>query len=41
VKLGLETQDRVELLAGVQAGDTLILTGGYGLGTRCRIKVKP
>jgi RND family efflux transporter MFP subunit len=41
VKLGLETQDRVELLAGVQAGDTLILTGGYGLGARSRIKVKP
>jgi RND family efflux transporter MFP subunit len=41
VKLGLETQDRVELLSGVQAGDTLILTGGYGLGARSRIKVKP
>ena len=41
VKLGLETQDRVELLAGVQAGDTLISTGGYGLGARSRIKVKP
>jgi RND family efflux transporter MFP subunit len=41
VKLGLETQDRVELLAGVQAGDTVILTGGYGLGARSRIKVKP
>lgn len=41
VKLGLENQDRVELLAGVQAGDTLILTGGYGLGARSRIKVKP
>lgn len=41
VKLGLETQERVELLSGVQAGDTLILTGGYGLGARSRIKVKP
>ena len=41
VQLGLETQDRVELLSGVQAGDTLILTGGYGLGARSRIKVKP
>ena len=41
VQVGLETQDRVELLSGVQAGDTLILTGGYGLGARSRIKVKP
>lgn len=41
VKLGLETQDRVELLSGIQAGDNVILTGGYGLGARSRIKVKP
>lgn len=41
VKIGLETQERTELLAGVQAGDTVILTGGYGLGSHSRIKVKP
>jgi RND family efflux transporter MFP subunit len=41
VKLGLETQDRVELLSGVAAGETLILEGGYGLGDKARIKVKP
>jgi RND family efflux transporter MFP subunit len=41
VQLGLETQDRVELLSGVQAGDTLILTGGYGLGAHSRIKANP
>lgn len=41
VKLGLETQDRVELLSGVAAGDTLILEGGYGLGDKTKIKVKP
>lgn len=41
VKLGLELQDRVELLSGVAAGDTLILEGGYGLGDKAKIKVKP
>ena len=41
VKLGLELRDRVELLSGVAAGDTLILEGGYGLGGKARIKVKP
>ncbi len=41
VKLGLETQERVELLSGVAAGDTLILEGGYGLGDKAKIKVKP
>ena len=41
VKLGLETATQVELLSGVQQGDTVILTGGYGLGARAKIKVKP
>ena len=41
VKLGLETQERVELLAGAQEGETIILTGGYGLPERAKIKVKP
>ncbi len=41
VKLGIEAADRVELLEGVAAGDTLILAGGYGLGAQSKIKVKP
>jgi RND family efflux transporter MFP subunit len=40
-KLGLETKDQTELLSGVQAGDTVILTGGYGLSEHAKIKVKP
>jgi membrane fusion protein (multidrug efflux system)/multidrug efflux system membrane fusion protein/cobalt-zinc-cadmium efflux system membrane fusion protein len=40
VKLGLETKDRVELLAGAQEGETIILSGGYGLPAHARIKVK-
>ena len=40
VKLGLETKDRVELLSGVQEGETIILAGGYGLPAHAKIKVK-
>jgi RND family efflux transporter MFP subunit len=41
VKLGIETSERVELLSGVKAGETVILTGGYGLSGHSKIKVKP
>lgn len=41
VKIGLETQERTELLEGVQAGDTVILNNGYGLGEHSKVKVKP
>jgi len=41
VKLGLETQTRVELLAGVTEGQNVILTGGYGVPEHAKIKVKP
>jgi multidrug efflux pump subunit AcrA (membrane-fusion protein) len=41
VKLGLETSQQVELLSGVEAGDTVILTGGYGLGEHAKVRVKP
>jgi len=40
VELGIETKDRVELLAGVKEGDTVILTGGYGLGDKANIRVQ-
>jgi RND family efflux transporter MFP subunit len=41
VKLGIETQDRVELLSGVEAGDPVILSGGYGLESGAPVKVRP
>lgn len=41
VKLGIETKERVEILEGVKEGDTVILTGGYGLGDDARVQVKP
>jgi RND family efflux transporter MFP subunit len=40
VKLGLETQDRVELLSGAQEGEIIVLGGGYGLPAHAKIKVK-
>jgi len=41
VKLGIQTQDRVELLSGAQEGESIVLTGAYGLGDSAKIKVKP
>jgi RND family efflux transporter MFP subunit len=40
-KLGIETHQQVELLSGVKEGDTVILTGGYGLSEHTRVKVIP
>jgi RND family efflux transporter MFP subunit len=40
VALGIETPQQVELLNGVQAGDTVILDGGYGLGDKSKVKIK-
>ncbi|MGH9776389.1 MAG: efflux RND transporter periplasmic adaptor subunit [Candidatus Acidiferrales bacterium] len=41
VTLGIETPDRIELLSGAKEGDTVILTGGYGLQGGEKIKTKP
>jgi len=38
--VGIESRDRVELLSGVQAGETVILNGGYGLGEKAKVKAK-
>jgi RND family efflux transporter MFP subunit len=38
---GITGTDRVELLGGVQPGDTVILEGGYGLPDGARVKVRP
>lgn len=40
VQVGLEMPERVELFSGVQAGDKVILTGGYGLGQTAKVTVK-
>ncbi len=38
VKTGIVTQEKVEILEGVKDGDTIVLTGGYGLGQKSKIK---
>jgi RND family efflux transporter MFP subunit len=41
VTLGIQTKDRVEILAGVNEGDSIILTGGYGLPDTAKVHTKP
>lgn len=43
VRLGIETKDRVELAdaGGVKEGDSIILSGGYGLGDTAKIQTQP
>ncbi|MGH9713113.1 MAG: efflux RND transporter periplasmic adaptor subunit [Candidatus Acidiferrales bacterium] len=41
VTLGIQTKDRVEILTGVKEGDTIILTGGYGVPDSAKVHVKP
>ncbi len=40
VQVGLETPERVELLSGIKEGDTVVFTGGYGLGQKAKVIVK-
>ena len=40
VRLGIETPDWIELLSGVNEGDAVILSGGYGLDNKAKVAVK-
>jgi RND family efflux transporter MFP subunit len=40
VKVGIETPSLVELLSGPKLGDTVILTGGYGLTDKAKIRIQ-
>lgn len=40
VKVGLQTKDKAEILSGVNEGDTVILSGGYGLPEKAKVHVK-
>ena len=40
VKLGVETKDKAEIVSGVNEGDTVIVTGGYGLPEKSKVHVK-
>jgi multidrug efflux pump subunit AcrA (membrane-fusion protein) len=41
VKLGAQTKDQVQILSGIEDGDKIILTGGYGLPEKTKVRVKP
>lgn len=40
VELGVQTNDNAEIVSGVNEGDTVILTGGYGLPEKAKVRVK-
>lgn len=40
VELGVQTKDSAEILSGVTEGDTVIVTGGYGLPEKAKVRVK-
>jgi RND family efflux transporter MFP subunit len=40
VTLGILNKDRVEILSGVAEGDTIILTGGYGLPDTAKVHIQ-
>ncbi len=41
VKVGVQSADKAEILEGVQEGDTVVVTGGYGLPEKAKVRVKP
>lgn len=41
VTLGTQTNDKVQILSGLNEGDKIILTGGYGLPDKTKVRVKP
>jgi RND family efflux transporter MFP subunit len=40
VQLGIQTKDKAEILSGVNEGDTVILSGGYGLPEQSKVHVR-
>ena len=40
VQLGVQTKDKAEIVSGVQEGDTVIVTGGYGLPEKSKVHIK-
>ena len=40
VQVGVQTKDMAEIASGVQEGDTVIVTGGYGLPEKAKVHVK-
>lgn len=40
VQLGVQTKDQAEIVSGAQEGDTVIVSGGYGLPEKAKVHVK-
>jgi len=40
VEIGIQTRDAVEVLSGVNEGDTVVLTGGYGLPEKAKVRIR-
>ena len=40
VQLGVQTKDKAEIASGVNEGDTVIVSGGYGLPEKSKVHVK-
>jgi RND family efflux transporter MFP subunit len=40
VQVGIQTKEKAEILSGVGEGDTVILSGGYGLPEKAKVHVK-
>lgn len=41
VQLGAQTKEEAQILTGIEEGDKVILTGGYGLPEKTKVRVKP
>jgi multidrug efflux pump subunit AcrA (membrane-fusion protein) len=41
VKVGVQAGDKAEILEGVNEGDTIVVSGGYGLPEKSKVHVKP
>jgi len=41
VQLGIQTKDQAQITSGVEDGDTIILSGGYGLPEKTKVRTKP
>jgi multidrug efflux pump subunit AcrA (membrane-fusion protein) len=40
VQIGVQTKDKAEIVSGVQEGDTVIVSGGYGLPEKSKVHIK-
>ena len=40
VKVGVQSGDKAEILEGLQEGETVVVTGGYGLPEKSKVRVK-